>query len=103
MATIHRHAKPHVRLMMLFFGKPAHERARLVNEARKQARLHALELKNAVAARDGRKCKVCGSTRQLELDHILPVSKGGKTEVKNLQLLCHEHNREKANRWEDTK
>lgn len=98
MTTIHRHAKPEVRQYMTFMGKPTYEQTRLVNEARKQARLHALELRQAIEARDGRKCRECGSTQDLTIDHILPVSKGGKTELKNLQLLCRKHNHLKGDR-----
>ena len=34
----------------------------------------------------------CSSTYALEIDHIIPVSKGGKTERENLRLLCRNHN-----------
>lgn len=33
-------------------------------------------------------CAHCGSTDQLQVDHILAVAKGGKTERGNLQVLC---------------
>ena len=33
----------------------------------------------------------------MEVDHILPWSKGGKTEISNGQCLCKEHNRRKSN------
>ena len=34
----------------------------------------------------------------MEFDHILPLSKGGKTELDNLQLLCRKCNRGKGDR-----
>lgn len=34
------------------------------------------------------KCAHCGSADRLEIDHIIPVSRGGKTELQNLQPLC---------------
>ena len=39
----------------------------------------------------------CGSQRFLECDHVIPFSKGGKTVLENLQLLCDQHNRQKSN------
>jgi 5-methylcytosine-specific restriction endonuclease McrA len=34
------------------------------------------------------KCRVCGSTGYLEVDHVVPVSRGGGRERSNLQVLC---------------
>ena len=34
----------------------------------------------------------------LEVDHIIPISKGGKTEPDNLQTLCWKCNRTKSNK-----
>lgn len=45
-------------------------------------------LRNKIFERDGHKCVKCGSTKDLQLDHIVPFSKGGITEEKNLQTLC---------------
>lgn len=56
-----------------------------------------LELRRAVFARDGGKCRVCGSTFDIQYDHIIPVSRGGPTTLENLQLLCGDCNRHKAN------
>ena len=36
--------------------------------------------------------------RSMEFDHIIPLSKGGKTELKNLQILCRKCNRSKGNK-----
>lgn len=52
-----------------------------------------------ILKRDGFKCQICGRTQadgaKLEVDHIIPVSKGGKTIDDNLQTLCHECNQGK--------
>jgi len=48
--------------------------------------------------RDQGRCVECGSKEKLEFDHIIPVSKGGATTVRNLQLLCEPCNRGKSNR-----
>jgi hypothetical protein len=57
------------------------------------------EVRRAVYARDGGQCtfidargRRCGSRHQLELDHIVPVARGGKSTVENLRLLCRGHN-----------
>ena len=39
--------------------------------------------------RDERTCRACGSHEELEIDHVIPVSKGGATVLSNLQVLCH--------------
>jgi len=44
------------------------------------------------------KCAHCGSDSQLEIDHISPVSRGGRTEPSNLQALCRPCNAKKGAR-----
>jgi 5-methylcytosine-specific restriction endonuclease McrA len=46
--------------------------------------------------RDDGKCVACGSRKNLEFDHIIPVSKGGSNTARNIELLCETHNREKS-------
>jgi hypothetical protein len=57
------------------------------------------EVKRAVWSRDGHCCQwplasggVCGSTTRLELDHIVPLARGGASTVSNLRVLCDFHN-----------
>ncbi len=57
------------------------------------------EVKRAVWTRDGGCCRwplasggVCGSTTRLELDHVVPLARGGTSTVGNLRVLCEFHN-----------
>ena len=46
------------------------------------------------------RCSLCGATkdeRPLDIDHIIPRSKGGKNTYENLQVLCSKCNRSKRN------
>lgn len=56
------------------------------------------EIVDAVYRRDGGRCVYCGATENLQLDHIVPFSKGGVTSLENLQLLCQKCNLEKSNK-----
>ena len=53
-------------------------------------------MRAAVLVRDGGRCRKCSRAIKLEMDHIVPVSKGGKTEESNLQTLCRRCNRTKS-------
>lgn len=59
-------------------------------------------LRFAVLKRDNYRCCICGRNVKdgvkLEIDHIVPVSKGGKTVITNLQTLCQDCNRGKWSR-----
>jgi diadenosine tetraphosphate (Ap4A) HIT family hydrolase len=47
------------------------------------------------------RCALCGATKSespLDVDHIIPRSKGGKTVYENLQVLCAKCNRSKGNK-----
>lgn len=48
-----------------------------------------------VMARDNSACVWCGSADSLEIDHVIPVSRGGKHDDANLRVLCQPCNREK--------
>jgi hypothetical protein len=59
-----------------------------------------------IAIRSEQKCEYCNKCPPevtLEIDHILPVSKGGSETPFNLRFLCQYHNRARGNRfrWAD--
>ncbi len=62
------------------------------------------KMRFAIYERDGYRCRHCGvygrynKYVQLEIDHIIPIAKGGKTTYDNLQTLCHKCNVEKGDR-----
>lgn len=45
--------------------------------------------KRRVKDRDGNACVWCGSTKQLEVDHIIRYIDGGGNDESNLRTLCH--------------
>ncbi len=47
--------------------------------------------------RDNNCCRICGSTQNLQIDHIKPISKGGRSTYDNLQTLCERCNKIKDN------
>jgi TPR repeat protein len=54
------------------------------------------QVRREVWRRDGGVCVKCGSRRNLEYDHIVPVSKGGSNTARNIELLCETCNRSKS-------
>jgi len=49
-----------------------------------------------VMTRDRHRCQYCGSTRELTLDHVTPVSKGGGNRWDNLVTACSRCNQRKG-------
>lgn len=61
-------------------------------------------LRYDVLKRDHFRCQICGASQadgvKLHVDHIVPVSKGGKTELSNLRTLCDMCNLGKSDKIE---
>lgn len=66
--------------------------------ARRTPRDPSLRLRFQVLQRDGFACRACGASpasqagTELQVDHIVPWSKGGETVASNLQTLCRDCN-----------
>jgi len=64
-----------------------------------------MSLRRAVFRRDRGRCQYisqdgrpCATTYQVEIDHVIPISAGGKNELANLRCLCRAHNQWKGDR-----
>lgn len=70
--------------------------------AKEQRNLMTKKLREAIKERDHCTCCLCGNSTEkepnllLEIDHIIPVAKGGRTTAENLQTLCWRCNRSKG-------
>ncbi len=69
-----------------------------------QRALMTTRLRNYIKQRDSFTCRQCGVSVDhephllLEIDHVIPVSRGGLTEESNLKTLCWKCNRTKSNK-----
>ena len=85
--------------------------SKALKQCSKQAReKRRLEYQNRRMANDAEHAKVtramrCGRGKEdgvkLHVDHIVPVSRGGKSVMGNLQTLCEDCNCGKGNRYEE--
>ncbi|MBQ1328668.1 MAG: HNH endonuclease [Eubacterium sp.] len=72
--------------------------------SKEQRALMTTKLRQQIKERDGYTCKLCGNSIYkepnllLEIDHIIPVAKGGCTVPENLQTLCWKCNRNKSDK-----
>lgn len=58
-------------------------------------------IREFIFKRDGNKCLSCGSKKFLQLDHIIPISRGGQNQLMNLQTLCRSCNSLKRDNYFD--
>lgn len=54
--------------------------------------------RNNLFRRDNGVCQYCGSSKQLTIDHVIPRSKGGKSNWTNLVTACHRCNVNKGDK-----
>lgn len=59
------------------------------------------EVRKYVFTRNNYQCQSCGTTyqeSQLNIDHIIPLAKGGSNDISNLQCLCSTCNQSKKDK-----
>jgi len=81
---------------VFFSGEPLTE----TKERRKHSRSVPRDVMLKVVRRDGQICQKCNkpvSDSDVEFDHIIPFSKGGKSTIENLRLIHKDCNRRKSN------
>ena len=85
-------------------GKISKEQLYKRYKPRKQRTTIPLKVRYLVLKRDGERCVKCGASTKtcpgvtLEVDHIVPASKGGSDDLDNLQTLCSSCNQGKKDR-----
>lgn len=70
--------------------------------SKNQRKLMTKQLRKTVMERDNYTCQCCGKYMPdeigLQVDHIIPINKGGKTVLSNLQVLCSKCNGRKSDK-----
>lgn len=71
-----------------------------------QKKLMTESLRYDIMKRDGFRCVLCGRGAKedgvkLHVDHIIPISKGGRTVPNNLRTLCDSCNRGKSDKYDE--
>jgi hypothetical protein len=80
------------------------EKVKFAKSAAGQRALMTAKMRTYIKERDSHTCQTCSVSTQmeehllLEVDHIIPVSKGGLSAEGNLQTLCWRCNRSKSNK-----
>ena len=68
----------------------------LRTELRPASREHlSASKRKRILLRGKGRCMKCGSGENLEIDHVVPLARGGSNRLENLQLLCRDCNRRK--------
>jgi 5-methylcytosine-specific restriction endonuclease McrA len=64
-----------------------------------QGELEGYEVREYLLEKFGRTCVYCGKTDvPMEVEHIIPKSRGGSDRVSNLTISCHKCNQKKGNK-----
>lgn len=70
--------------------------------SKSQRKLMTHELRKRIMWRDNYTCQICGKYMPdevgLQIDHIVPIAKGGKSVVSNLRVLCSKCNGSKSDK-----
>lgn len=85
---------------VFFVAEPLTE----TRERRKHSRIIPREVMLKVVRRDGQICQECNEPvrdNEVEFDHIIPFSKGGRSTVENLRLIHKSCNRKKSASLQD--
>lgn len=91
---------------LIKFAEYLNNQIKYRKSAKYQRQLMTPQLREQILSRDKYECKKCGVSKKnekhllLEVDHIIPISKGGITIESNLQALCWKCNRTKGTKIE---
>lgn len=80
------------------FDQQKMQNPEISGEEYQQGTLQGYNIRNYLLEKFDRKCAYCGKDDiPLEIEHIVPKSRGGSDRVANLTISCHSCNQEKGN------
>lgn len=79
-------------------GKQARRNSKAIRRAREKTGKVTNEQWQQKLKEFNYQCALCPANEKLEQDHIIPLSKGGKHEINNIQPLCRSCNASKSNK-----
>ncbi len=75
---------------------PIHAPVRVTTGEAPASRYIEASARHALYMRDRGCCGNCGSTKNIEIDHIVPFALGGSNDLENLRLVCRSCNQRSA-------
>jgi 5-methylcytosine-specific restriction endonuclease McrA len=96
---IYRFAPMHaLSLELVKFDAQALQNPEINGAEYQQGTLYGYEIREYLLEKWNRKCAYCAAKNvPLEIEHIIPKSRGGSDRVSNLTLACHDCNQRKGN------
>lgn len=97
--------KPHIAEYQRLWRKKNADLVRnhsIVHNSIRRARLNSHEdylvTAKEISRLKNNSCFFCGSYESIEIDHVIPISRGGRHSIGNLMTLCRSCNRRKSNK-----
>ena len=88
-----------IRVEHVKFDRQQRENEAIQGIAYQQGTLWGYEVREYLLEKWGRACAYCGQIHiPLEIEHIVPKSRGGSNRISNLTLACHDCNQAKDNK-----
>jgi 5-methylcytosine-specific restriction endonuclease McrA len=88
-----------ISLELVRFDTQLMQHAEISSVAYQQGELHGYEVREYLLEKWGRRCAYCQATNvSLQVEHLIPRSRGGSDRVSNLTIACDDCNQRKGNR-----
>jgi hypothetical protein len=86
------------RYVLRFILSAGEEETEIIATDEYRARHISSQVRREVWERDGGKCVICGSNKELHFDHEIAWSLGGSNTKENIRLLCSKCNLKKSDK-----
>ena len=88
-------------LVFFIYGSQEGESSQFARTPKPNNRHIPASIREKIWNRDAGRCVICGSTVDIEYDHMIPFSRGGSHSVNNIRILCKKCNRSRSNKIGD--